>query len=358
MQSFRDLERLFEALPLDVVAQLSAIAEGKGREAAARLARPQELALLEELAIVRSIGTSNAIEGVTAPASRIAALAAARSEPRNRSEQEIAGYRYALGTIHDHARDIPFEPRYLLQLHGYLYGYTGVRHAGEFKRLDNRVEERRPDGTTVDRFVPVDAARTPAAMDELHSSFATADERGAIPYPLLCAAYLLDFLTIHPFTDGNGRMARLMTTWLLYRGGYDIARFVSLEQIVADTTASYYEALGASTAGWHDNRHDALPWTRYFLGVLVRAYAELDERISELGPSRASRREAMHRFIAGSTRDEFAAAEVFAGVPGVSRDYLGVVLRGLRDEGAIERLGSGRGARWRRNPDAPRWREP
>jgi Fic family protein len=356
MQSFRDLDRLFARLPLDVVTQLSAIAEGRGREAAARLRRTRELALLQELAIVRSIDTSNAIEGITAPATRIAALAKLAA-PRNRSEQEIAGYRYALGQIHEHAPDIPFEPRYVLQLHGYLYRYTGVRHAGEFKRLDNWVEERRPDGTIVQRFLPLDAARTPAAMQELHDGFAVADDRGAIPYPLLCAAYVLDFLTIHPFTDGNGRMSRLVTSWLLYRGGFEVARFISLDQIVSDTSAGYYEALAASTAGWHENRHDAMPWTRYFLGLLVSAYHELDERMSALGSSGASKHDRIVDFIARMPRADFSVTDVRAAVPDVSRDYLGVVLRGLRDEGSIERTGAGRGSRWRRVSSAVRWRE-
>lgn len=356
MQSFRDLDRHFATLPLDVVTQLSAVAEGRGREAAARLSRPRELAMLQELAIVRSIDTSNAIEGVTAPPTRIVALAKLAA-PRNRPEQEIAGYRYALGQIHEHAPDIPFEPRYVLQLHGYLYRYTGVRHAGEFKRLDNRVEERRPDGTTVQRFLPLAAARTPAAMQELHDGFAVADDRGGIPYPLLCAAYVLDFLTIHPFTDGNGRMSRLITSWLLYRGGFDIARFISLEQIVSDTSADYYDALAASTVDWHENRHDAMPWTRYFLGMLVGAYRELDEHMSAIGSSSASKRNRIVGFIAERPQADFSVADVRAAVPDVSRDYLGVVLRELRDEGAIKRTGAGRGSRWMRVAAAERRRE-
>lgn len=350
MQSFRDLGRHFGALPLDVVAQLNSIAEGKGAEAAARLRHPRQLETLRELAIVQSIDTSNAIEGITAPADRIAALAAEKSTPRNRSEQEIAGYRHALAQIHEHAADIPFEPRYVLQFHGYLYRHTGVRHAGRFKRTNNTVVQRSPDGAIAVRFAPLEPALTPAAMDELHRGLMTAVGAETVPYPLLCAAYLLDFLTIHPFTDGNGRMARLITLWLLYQGGFGVGRYISLERVVSETKDVYYEALAASTVGWHDNRHDLLPWTRYFLGVLVAAYWELDERTRALGTSTAGKRDAVHRFVEESRRDEFTAAEVHAAVPGISRDYLATVLRGLRDRGAIERVGAGRGSRWRRVP--------
>jgi Fic family protein len=354
MQSFRDLGRHFTRLPLDIVVQLTAIAEGKGREAAVGLRQPRQLEALRELAVVQSIDTSNAIENIRAPAARIAALAAGRTTPRNRSEQEIAGYRYALGQIHEHGADIPFEPRYVMQIHGWISRYTGVRHAGRFKRADNTVTERRPDGTTVERFAPVSAEHTPAAMDELHRAFQAAAAAERVPYPLLCAAYLLDFLTIHPFTDGNGRLSRLLTLRLLYGGGFEVGRYVSLERVVAATRVDYYEALAASTVGWHENRHDLLPWTRYFLGVLVAAYRDLDERTAALSPSVTGKREAIRRFVSASPRAEFTAAEVHEAVPGVSRDYLGVVLRGLRDAGLIERIGLGRGAHWRRVGDTQR----
>ncbi len=347
VHSFRDLERHFAALPLDLVALLTTIAEGRGAETATRLSHPRQLETLRDLAVVQSIETSNAIEGIFASPARIAALAAEKTTPRNRPEQEIAGYRYALTQVHAHTTDIPFEPRYVLQLHGYLYRFTGAPHAGTFKRLGNTVTERGLDGMQVVRFVPLDPERTPAAMDELHESFAAAERDGRVPYLLLCAAYLLDFLTIHPFTDGNGRMARIITLWLLYRGDYGVGRYISLERIISETKSAYYDALGASTDGWHENRHELLPWTRYLLGVLVAAYRELGERTEELGPSAAGKRDAIHRFVQASSQQGFTVADVAAVVP-VSRDYLGIVLRELRDAGIVELLGAGRGARWRR----------
>ncbi|MBA2350081.1 MAG: Fic family protein [Solirubrobacterales bacterium] len=347
MESFRDLTRHFSELSLDVVAQLVSLGEGRGAETAARVRRPHELATLREIAVVQSIETSNAIEGIHAPSARIRKLATEKVTPRDRPEQEIAGYRFVLGEIHEQGLDIPFEPRYVLQLHGHLYRFTGARHAGSFKRTDNKVVERASDGAVVVRFTPVDAQRTPAAMEELHQRFTAAERADEIPYPLLCAAYVLDFLTIHPFTDGNGRMARLITLWLLYRGGFGVGRYISLERIVADTKVDYYDALAASTESWHENRHDLLPWTRYLLGVIVAAYREFEERIDAMPAKSTDKRELVRAFIETSGREGFAVGEVLDSVP-VSRDYLGKLLREFRAEELVEMRGAGRGTRWHR----------
>lgn len=339
--------RHFSELPLDVVAQLVALGEGRGAETAARLRRPHELATLREVAVVQSIETSNAIEGIHAPPARIRKLAAEKVTPRDRPEQEIAGYRFVLAEVHEEGLDIPFEPRYVLQLHGHLYRFTGVRHAGSFKRIDNKVVERDSDGAIAVRFTPVDAQRTPAAMVELHQRFTAAEQADEVPYPLLCAAYVLDFLTIHPFTDGNGRMARLITLWLLYRGGFGVGRYISLERIVADTKVDYYDALAASTLGWHENRHDLLPWTRYLLGVIAAAYREFEERIDAMPTTSTDKRELVRAFVEASGRDGFTVGEMLASLP-VSRDFVGKRLREFRAEGLVEMRGAGRGTRWHR----------
>lgn len=348
MQSFRGLGHRYAVVPVDVVAQLGAIEAGRGRQQRAQLDHPLALETLRELAVVESIGTSNAIEGITAPATRIAAIAADRAAPRDRSEQEIAGYRHALATVHEHASDMPFEPRFVLQLHGYLYRFAAAGHAGHFKAMDNRVTERSPGGEVIDRFVPLDAARTPAAMDELHESFALTRTDGVVPYPLLCAAYVLDFLVIHPFTDGNGRLARLISVWLLHQGGYGVGRYISLERLIGDTREDYYATLQASTKGWHENRHDVWPWTRYFLGLLVAAYREFDERSAALVSGPQGKREAIVRTVREWPRPEFTAAEIHGSVRGVKREMVTRVLSDLAAAGELERRGAGRGTRWRR----------
>jgi len=223
VSSFRDLARHFRSLDLETVGSLTSIAEARGREEVSRRQNPAGLETLRQVAMIQSTEASNAIENIHAPRARIEALVAEKTTPKNRSEQEIAGYRDVLGLIHANQTNIPFEPRYVEQLHGNLYRYVGDRTAGHWKRLDNQVEEERPDGTEVERFTPVSAADTPGAMRALHESFNQELAQGTYPPLLLSAAYVLDFTIIHPFRDGNGRMSRLITLWLLYIVGSDAA---------------------------------------------------------------------------------------------------------------------------------------
>ncbi len=217
---------------------------------------PAGLETLRRVAMIQSTEASNAIENIHAPRARIEALIAEKTAPENRSEQEIAGYRDVLALIHANRAEIPFEPRYVEQLHGTLHSYAGDRDAGHWKRIDNEVAEVRPDGTRVVRFTPVSAALTPDAMRDLHGELTRALQAGTYSPLLLCAAYVLDFTVIHPFRDGNGRMSRLITLWLLYIVGYDIGRYISLEQLIDNSRETYYEALRRSTEGWHESAHD------------------------------------------------------------------------------------------------------
>jgi Fic family protein len=233
--SFNDLARHFGALPPDTVAALTSIAEARGRGDLFRQQNPAGLETLRQIALIQSTKASNAIENIHAPLVRIEALVAEKTTPQTRSEQEIAGYRDVLATIHANGADIPFEPRYVMQFHGNMHRYVGTRDAGKWKTLDNTVEERLPDGSTVIRFVPVKAALTPQAMDDLHNGFRDAFADGIYSPLLLAAAYVLDFTVIHPFRDGNGRMSRLITLWLLYIVGLDVGRYVSLEKLIDES---------------------------------------------------------------------------------------------------------------------------
>ncbi len=347
MSSFRDLNRHFGALDPETVAALTSIAEARGREDAYRRQGPARLETLRHMALIQSTESSNAIENIRAPRARIEALVNERTTPRDRSEREIAGYRDALALIHANRADIPFEPRYVEQLHGRLYRYAGDRDAGHFKRLDNKVSERMPDGSVVDRFTPVSAADTPRAMNDLHARFADARAAGIYHPLLLAAAYVLDFTVIHPFRDGNGRMSRLITAWLLHMSEYQIGRYVSLEKLIDESRESYYESLRRSTVGWHEGEHDPGPWSRYLLGVLVAAYRQLESR-AELLTGRGSKKALITTFIDSLLGDEFTVAEVRENAPGVSDAHISKVLGELRQAGIIEVRGSGRGARWRR----------
>jgi Fic family protein len=347
VSSFRDLARHLGALKPSTVASLVSIAEARGREAVSRHQSPAGLETLRQVALIQSTESSNAIENIRAPRARIEALVAERTAPKNRSEQEIAGYRDVLGLIHTNRADIPFEPRYVEQLHGNLYRYTGDTTAGHWKKLDNKVQEEHPDGSWVERFTPVSAAATPEAMRDLHERCARELAERTYDPLLLCAAYVLDFTVIHPFRDGNGRMARLITLWLLYVVGHDVGRFISIEKLIDESKESYYETLHQSTDGWHSGEHDLAPWTGYFLGILIAAYREFESRTTAI-VGRGSKKALITTFIDSLMTDEFTVAAVRRAAPGVSDAYISKVLGELKKAGLLEPIGTGRGARWRR----------
>lgn len=348
MRTFRDLERHFGSTPQHVVGLLVNAAQAAGRQEAFARQHPEQLESLRQVALIQSAEASNAIENIHAPRARIEKLVKQTTEPRNRSEQEIAGYRYVLDVLHANASRMDFEPRYVEQLHGYMARFTGDPTAGTWKKLDNEVEEVHPDGTKVVRFRPVTAADTPAAMQELHERFNAARAAGTYNHLLLSAAYVLDFLVIHPFRDGNGRMARLLTLWLLYMGGLEVGRYISLEKLIDESKETYYEALGRATAGWHEGEHDVGPWVEYFLGVINAAYTEFESRTAIVKGRKGAKQDMVRRFVASSISNEFRVADVRKACPGVSDATIEKVLRELRDANAIAPISSGRGARWRR----------
>jgi Fic family protein len=296
---------------------------------------------------VQSVEASNAIEDITAPPKRIRELVEDKTTPRNRSEAEIAGYRSVLDLIHSNAEGIPFKANVLLQLHRDLYQFTGIR-AGEWKGLDNEVEEELPDGTKRVRFKPLSAFETPPAMDELHERFTEAWELDTYHRLLLTGAYIFDFTVIHPFNDGNGRMSRLLTLLLLYHGGYEVGRFVSLEKLIDKTKESYYDALAASTERWHEGEHDLVPWLSYFLGIIVAGHAQFEERVGLLAAGRGAKVRAIKSFIRSRTSATLKVEDVRQAVPGVSDVYIREVLRKLRDQGVLRQNGRGPLAEWER----------
>lgn len=347
MQTFRRLDQFLGQTPAPVARILSAIDVARGRQEAFRKQNPAVLKTLADVALVQSVESSNAIENITAPHKRIEELVAEKTMPRNRSEEEIAGYRDALNTIHSSSEHIPITSNILLQLHRDLYKF-GARPGGRFKSTQNEIEETLPDGTKRIRFTPVGVFETPGAVDELCEGFVAARTQDAYHPLLLTAASVLDFLCVHPFNDGNGRMSRLLTLLLLYQSGYDVGRFISLERLIAESKETYYEALEASTHGWHEGEHDLVPWTRYFLGILVAAYAAFEERAGSIEGAKGSRRMMVRDFVRSRISDVFTVAEVRAAVPSAREGYISQVLRELKAEGVIELEQRGRNARWRR----------
>ena len=336
------LDRL--RLTTEDAATLTALGEYRGKQELFRKQRPELLESLKQAAIIESSESSNRLEGVTAPHDRIEALVLKSTTPKNRSEQEIAGYRDALNLIHESAADMPFSVNVILQLHTMLYRYL-PQPGGYWKSTQNEIVERNPDGT-VRRvlFVPVTPVATPQAMDDLEDLSQQGVRDGREPLIQLPLA-VLDFLCIHPFTDGNGRIARLLTMLLLHHSEFDVARYVSLERTFEESKESYYETLEASSQGWHEGEHDVMPWMTYFWGVLLRAYGEFEERVGTLQTGRGGKADLIEAAIQRRI-GPFAISDIERDCPGVSRDWVRIVLRRLRDEGKIVARGRGRGAKW------------
>lgn len=324
---------------------LRTLGEYQGKQQLYFQQTPETLHALQQVAIIESSESSNRLEGITAPRKRIEKLVFQSTKPANRSEQEIAGYRDALALIHESGRYMPFAVDVVLQLHSILYRYL-PQPGGLWKAVDNQIVEKNPDGSLRRiRFDPVSAVQTPTAMNALVENYGRAiDEDGREPLVVIPIA-ILDFLCIHPFTDGNGRIARLLTLLLLYHFGYEVGRFISLERIFEESKETYYETLEASSQAWHEGEHDVFPWMNYFWGVLLRAYDEFEERVGTIRKGRGAKTDQV-RAVVERRIGPFSISDIEADCPGVSRDMIRIVLRRLKDEGAIVLQGKGRGARW------------
>jgi len=326
---------------------LQALGECRGRQDLFRRQTPELLAALKDAAVIESSESSNRIEGVVAPHPRIEALVLRSATPRNRSEQEIAGYRDALNLIHESASEMDLSVNVILQLHTMLYRYHAGQ-GGRWKMTQNEIIERDAAGKVRRvRFTPPNPVATPGLMEGLVTSYrrAVTDRREAL---LVVPLAVLDFLCVHPFTDGNGRMARLLTLQLLYHFDYAVGRYISLERIVEESKETYYEALDASSQGWHEAGHDPFPWLRYFWGVVLRAYREFEDRVGTLRTGKGAKTDLIEEAV-GRRIGPFAISDIEGDCPGVSRDWIRIILRRLRDEGRIVRRGKGRGARWVRS---------
>lgn len=325
-------------------ATLKALGEYRGRQALFTGQKPETLKALLTVAMVESTDSSNRIEGIVAPKARVKALVTHDTTPQNRSEQEITGYRDALEMIHRSTKDVRFSVHVLRMLHSAIYRYL-PDEGGQWKTKNNEIVERGTDGEiTRVRFRAVEATETPDAMDWLVTRYTDAIE----DYPeqlVIIALTILDFLCIHPFRDGNGRVSRLITLTLLYHAGYDVGRYISLERLFEESRRSYYEALEACSVGWHDGKHDPTPWLDYFWGVLIRAYKEFEERVGEVEPGRGSKSERVRVAIERKI-EPFPVAELERDCPGVSRETIRNVLKQLKEEGLVESRGRGPGARW------------
>lgn len=341
--------RLFAGNPPDVPMPtawyLADLGEAKGRQDLFTRQSPQRLKALREHAMIESAVSSNRIEGVEIDASRVRAVVLGGPALRDRNEEEIRGYRDALKLVHGSARRLAVTEETLRQLHRLSRGQVG--DAGEYKRKDVDIIETYPDGRSRVRFKPVPARRTAEAMGELISRWTDALEQQRLHPVLALTAFNLDFLCIHPFRDGNGRVSRLILLLQSYHLGFEVGRYISIERIIEQTKDRYYETLEQSSQGWHDGKHDPWPYLNYLLYVLKTAYREFEDRLGQIKAPRGEKSEVVVNAIK-RTADDFSVADLQRECPGVSVDMIRHLLKDLRRKGDVECLGRGRSARWRR----------
>lgn len=329
------------------LATLRTLGEYRGKQQLFVEQSPEILNDLRQIAVIESTESSNRLEGVVVAPSRLKSLVIRNAQPKSRSEQEVAGYRDALALIHEAAVHMPFTEGVILQLHTLLYRYM-PQPGGRWKATNNDIVERHPDGNTRIRFQPVAAHLTQMAVTDLTQRYATALDQHLADPLVLVPLSMLDFLCIHPFPDGNGRMSRLLTLLLLYQFDCVVGRYISLERIFEESKEGYYETLEASSQGWHEGRHDVKAWLDYFWGVLLRAYKEFEERVGSVEQGRGNKGERVRTEVLKRTQP-FSISEIEDACPGISRDMVRVVLRAMKSEGLIMSTGKGRNARWIRN---------
>lgn len=330
-------------LPLRTAWLLGECMEARGKQELWMRQRPEVLHALREQAVIQSVESSNRIEGVSIAADRLRPVVLGRARPRDRSEEELAGYRRALDWIFSRKRRVTFDPEVVLKMHGLDQGGMSG-DAGRWKSKDNEIIEILPNNERRIRFVPTSAADTPGAMDRLCGAFRLARENEQIPRLLTIAACVFDLLCIHPFRDGNGRVSRLVTTLLLVEEGFPVGRFISLERIIEQRKNEYYQVLERCSKEWHNGKNDITAWLNFFLSVLRNAYGELAEKV-ERSASAAPKSDMVRRII-NEQVGPFVLSEVAAQVPGVSLALVKRMLAAMKKEGALKVSGHGRGAVW------------
>lgn len=341
MREFNFKTEYNKLLTPEVVAYLTQIHEYKGQQNLFIEAKADALANLLEVAKIQSTEASNRIEGIITTDDRLKKIVRDKTMPKTRGEKEIAGYRDVLATIHESHDYIPPKPSIILQLHRDLYKFSGKAIGGSFKNSDNVIAEELPDGQRIVRFEPVPTWETPEAVTALCNAFEEAMRDTELDPLLLIPMFILDFLCIHPFNDGNGRMSRLLTLLLLYRSGYIVGKYISIEKLISDTKETYYEALQASAYNWHEEANDYAPFVTYMLGILVAAYRDFESRIELLTTKGLSKPDRVREIIKNHL-GKITKSEIMAQCPDISQITVQRALADLLKSGEIIKLSGGR----------------
>lgn len=324
----------------EILGLVAAIYKYAGKQELYLKQRPKELEKLVEIAMIQSTESSNAIEGIVTTNARIKQLVEEKTTPKNRDEEEIAGYRDVLRIIHESYDVIPITKNYILQLHKILYSHMNNPLAGQTKTVQNYISATYPDGRTEVLFTPMAPFETPAALEKICEEYNRIIGNLEVEPLLAIPIFIHDFLCIHPFNDGNGRMSRLLTTLLLYRSGFYVGRYISLEEKIADNKDLYYEALGKAQYGWHEGKEDGDPFIKYLLGTILAAYKDFEDRfeiIEEKLPALELVRKAVQNKIG-----KFSKQDIRELCPSLSISSIEGSLRTLVKEGELMRGGSGK----------------
>ena len=340
MRNFDYITNPAKLLTPEIVQMVGCIHEHKGKQELFLEANIDELKTLLEVTLIQSTGASNRIEGIFTSDKRLEELVSQKAEPRNRSEQEIAGYREVLATIHESYEYITPKPNIILQLHRDLYSYCQGNIGGTYKNSDNVIAETDAGGHQKARFIPVPAFQTAEAIDELCARFLEAWEANLIDKLILIPMFILDFLCIHPFNDGNGRMSRLLTLLLFYKAGYIVGKYVSMEMLIEKTKETYYEALQASSVGWHEGENSYEPFVKYYLGIMLKAYNEFENRVEHLKYHNLSKPDRIKAVIDNKV-GKITKKEIMELCPDISKVTVERTLTDLVKSGYIAKVGAG-----------------
>lgn len=341
MRTFDYSKNWKKLLTPEIVTLLTQIHEFKGEQSLFIEAKADTLTQLVELAKIQSTEASNKIEGIYTSDARLKALVKDKTTPKTRNEREIAGYRDVLNTIHESHDYISIRPNMILQLHRDLYKFEGYNFGGKYKTVDNIIEEEDIQGNKFVRFQPIPAWETPEAIENLCNEFDKALGQGIIDPLLLIPMFILDFLCIHPFNDGNGRMSRLLTLLLLYRAGYIVGKYISIEYLIEKTKMSYYESLWESSVDWHEEGNNYVPFVQYMLGVVVAAYREFSDRVQTMVTRGFSKPERVAELIK-NTYGEITKSQIMEKCPDISRITVERALAELLTSENIIKIGGGR----------------
>ena len=346
MGQFEYSKQLRTLMTPEVMAAIGDMREHRGKQELYAATHSDILESLVEVAKIQSTSASNKIENISTSNKRLRELMVDKVEPKNRDEREIAGYRHVLDMIHESHDAIPVTPGVILQLHRDLYRFSGDSFAGQWKDSDNVIAERAANGELVARFKPTSAAATPVAIDKICEEYRLQLEEGVYDPLLVSLLFVFDFVSIHPFNDGNGRMSRLLTLLLMYRCGYTVGKYVSVEKEIERTKETYYEALAASSTGWQKGSNDYVPFVTYMLGVMTACYKELDQRFAII--SAPNDNEGILRAYFDQLMGTATKYDIMDANPTMSKRTVERILKKLQDEGIVEKIGAARSTAYRR----------